>query len=71
MMYMVHHQDTILVVSPYPYCIEEDRLDVPRFPWKTVGMHDPSSSSHAFCVPRVAECRYETTRQAQMTSCSA
>jgi hypothetical protein len=22
------------------------------FPWKTVGMHDPSSASHASCVPR-------------------
>ena len=29
MMYTVHHQGTILVVPPYPYCIEEDRIDVP------------------------------------------
>jgi hypothetical protein len=25
----VHVQDTVLVVPPYPYCIEEDRIDVP------------------------------------------
>ncbi len=28
MMYHVHVQDTVLVVPPYPYCIEEDRIDV-------------------------------------------
>jgi hypothetical protein len=29
MMYLVHVQDTVLVVPPYPYCIKQDRIYVP------------------------------------------
>ena len=27
------------------------------FPWRTVGMPVPSSSSHVFCVQRMGDCR--------------
>ena len=27
------------------------------FPWRTVGMHVPSSSSHVLCVQRMGDCR--------------
>jgi hypothetical protein len=27
------------------------------FPWRTVGMHVPSSSSHVSCVQRMGDCR--------------
>ena len=36
-------QDTVVIVPPYPYCIEEDRHDHDMMsPWKTVGLHVPS-----------------------------
>mmetsp|Transcript_41090 Transcript_41090/g.85793 ORF Transcript_41090/g.85793 Transcript_41090/m.85793 type:complete len:98 (-) Transcript_41090:1017-1310(-) len=40
-------QDTIVVVPLCPYCIEVDLTTM--FPWKTVGMPVPSSSSRVFC----------------------
>ena len=40
-------------------------------PWKTVGMHTHSSSSHASCVQKMDDClRMETTETVQMTSCT-
>jgi hypothetical protein len=44
------------------------------FPWKTVGMHDPSSSSPATCVPGTDDCQRThhtgVTGPVRMTSCS-
>jgi hypothetical protein len=62
-------QDTIIVVSPYPYCIEEDRNDVPL---GTVAMPVSSSSSPAISVQRMEDCqKTQTTKQAQMISRSS
>ena len=39
------------------------------FPWRTVGLHAPSSSSAATCAQRVEECqRLAITKQVQMIS---
>ncbi len=53
------------------HTLTASRRIVSMFPWKTVGMHDPSSSSPAICVPRTEECRNaHRTRPVQMTSCT-
>jgi hypothetical protein len=49
----LYAQATIVIVPPYPYCIEEDGHDQ----WKTVGMHVSSSSSSAICVLSMQEGR--------------
>ena len=47
------------------------RRTVMMFPCKTVGMHAPSYSSHAFCVQKMEESpRTEPTKPGQMTSCT-
>ena len=64
-------QDTIVVVPPYPYNLEEDdpRITV-MFPWKIVGMRVPSSSLPAFCVQRMDDCpKTQHTNPAQMILC--
>ena len=59
-------QDSILVVPPYPYCIEEVSQDVA---WKTVGMLVSSFSLPATCVQRVGDPqRMHPTDAALMTS---
>ena len=53
-------QDTIVIVPPHPYCIEEDRHDVAALsPGKTVDLHVSCSSSSAVCVLSMdsEECR--------------
>ena len=59
-------QDTILVIPPYPYCIEEEMT---MFRWKTVGMLVRSFSLPATCVQRVGEPQgIKPTPTALMTS---
>ena len=59
-------QDTILVIPPYPYCIEEEKT---IFHWKTVGMLVCSFSLPATCVQRVGDPqRMHPTDAALMTS---
>ncbi len=60
-------QDTILVIPPYPYCIEEVPQDV--LLERTVGMLVPSFSLPATCVQRVGDpLGIEPTALALMTS---
>ncbi len=46
------------------------RRIVLMFHWKTVGMHDPNSSSPATCVPGTDDCQgTHHTGSVRMTSC--